>query len=1362
MNIDDLVLRITNPGFFENNNVKFSENVKVRVPAREGNHYQIVSLIDDEEHPVTHHLVIMQTGDDLVIIAQDGAVISIENYFQLADQQQVSFELFSPLGPKDDLLDHDNLIELNDSENFFYAQGDKKQLLEMVEAQADLSEVIIAENHYVPLNNSFLDAYKSTDYLPMGGLLAGAAVALGAASALGGGGGGSDVAFRISGNFTGGPAIEDNDLYVYVFNDEGQQLSQQVKVGDDGAYSISITQSYTGPILIQVRSTEPSGDDYIDESTNEEVSLSTSFRAIAYANGGDLVMNTNAVTEIATRHMLDDSGTAGAWINISNNANAEQAEEQAKEQAQELAAHTQQSIEESYQNLAHALGLDDVDLLTLEPIATNDERFADGSYAAQNYGRILAALSALEEIYGQSTTNVINGILEGLNHDEFDTEEFSQLLEGAAFIDDTDFNADGNVDFLEDVYDVAILDIKIRDEDDEVIEDSIITVPVSRITATLNTGLTGSLQLYGRVDDGEWIELSSYVTGPDLDWTDVTLVEGEHRIQLAITNDGLPPADDGSNLLADISKETYEQDSILPTVESATITIKPEEDEDDDDEDEDAEEEEGEPVELINDESAGTVIVLKIVFSEDMDITQNPSFDTEHSAFVSPREGAWSEDGRTYTIEYMLADGDENVSEIIFQVSSARDVLGNEIEESTEFVVNGIIDTLNPIVPTVTYQATSQSTPTISGYVGEEALEEGASLSVRVDDQVFEDVEVADDGSWSVGLLEPLDPGTYDVIATVTDAHGNTSTSDSNEITDLFIGNGPIIEITSSDVGDDGILNINEGVVIFTFTFSEDVDGFNADDIVITNGEKGEFRQVSSSVYTLEVTPNEDTSGDILVDINENAASSSATGLVNVPRPTYRQAYDFAGPSVTEIELIGTDAEGEEVEVDDVLLEGDIIRVELTMSELTIVDTSNGVPTFTIRLNSGDRVALYDEAESDGETLVFLYTIVEEDYETGNIFTRSSSLNLNNATMHDEAGNQANLADVPTTSKTILVDTLAPQVEDVLLRGLTANNLPKNTALEAGDIIRIEVEMNEVTIVDTTEGTPSYVIIIGAEERHASYVSGSGSSTLVFTYTVLAEDVDNNGITSSAEALRLNGGIIRDELEQEAQTFETPLIFANEYNILVGSAGPSYVGVDVHNGSHIITLNFNKLLNPDSLPEATVFTIEVNGESRTITDVEIQGREVILSYEGDLIEAVDSFAIRYTSPESGNRLEGDDALPVENINIIRGDENNDDLIGMDGEIDIFVFDDEENDNDDIINFSFADGDQVDLSDYLNFDEGDDITDFIEVDDRGSGQDVRLTLTPNGNGSTSGRIFIDLEDIGTGALVLEDFIEHIIV
>ena len=60
----------------------------------------------------------------------------------------------------------------------------------------------------------------------------------------------------------------------------------------------------------------------------------------------------------------------------------------------------------------------------------------------------------------------------------------------------------------------------------------------------------------------------------------------------------------------------------------------------------------------------------------------------------------------------------------------------------------------------------------------------------------------------------------------------------------------------------------------------------------------------------------------------------------------------------------------------------------------------------------------------------------------------------------------------------------------------------------------------------TVSGTPQLALDIGGEPRQANYASGFGTQELLFSYTVVEDDEDTDGIRVPSDSLTLNGGAI--------------------------------------------------------------------------------------------------------------------------------------------------------------------------------------------------------------------------------------------
>ena len=86
--------------------------------------------------------------------------------------------------------------------------------------------------------------------------------------------------------------------------------------------------------------------------------------------------------------------------------------------------------------------------------------------------------------------------------------------------------------------------------------------------------------------------------------------------------------------------------------------------------------------------------------------------------------------------------------------------------------------------------------------------------------------------------------------------------------------------------------------------------------------------------------------------------------------------------------------------------------------------------------------------------------------------------------------------------------------------------VPANGAYTPGQTLTFTVNFSQTVTVDTSGGTPSIALTVGAATRHATYQSGSGTSSLSFRYTVQPGDMDSDGI--AVGALGLNGGTIRN------------------------------------------------------------------------------------------------------------------------------------------------------------------------------------------------------------------------------------------
>jgi hypothetical protein len=158
----------------------------------------------------------------------------------------------------------------------------------------------------------------------------------------------------------------------------------------------------------------------------------------------------------------------------------------------------------------------------------------------------------------------------------------------------------------------------------------------------------------------------------------------------------------------------------------------------------------------------------------------------------------------------------------------------------------------------------------------------------------------------------------------------------------------------------------------------------------------------------------------------------------------------------------------------------------------------------------------------------------------------ASPIDLSGGTIKDVPGNNAVLTFTPPDTSGVLVDGVAPTITSV--------TGPAAGTYIVGQHLDFTVVFSEAVAVT---GTPRLVLTIGSTTRYATYVSGSGSASLLFRYTVQAGDLDSDGI-AVASPIDLNGGTIKDVPGNDAVLSFTP---PDTSGVLVDGVAPTITSV---------------------------------------------------------------------------------------------------------------------------------------------------------------------------------------------------------
>ena len=272
--------------------------------------------------------------------------------------------------------------------------------------------------------------------------------------------------------------------------------------------------------------------------------------------------------------------------------------------------------------------------------------------------------------------------------------------------------------------------------------------------------------------------------------------------------------------------------------------------------------------------------------------------------------------------------------------------------------------------------------------------------------------------------------------------------------------------------------------VTLTLTFSENVTVSGTPTLALNDGGTASYASGSGTdqlQFTYTVLAGQNTAAlaitaatlpgtAAIVDASGTAAElSGAPGV-----PAGAPQVDTVGPTVLGVTSTPASAD---------LGAGKLVTFTLAMSEVVAV---TGVPTLT--LNDGGSAAY--TAGSGTSTLSFAYTVASGQNISALAVTGSTL--PAGAAITDSLGNAANLGGaVGSLPGAVQIDTMTPTVTSVA-------SSPGSGAFGAGKVVTLTVNLSEPVIVT---GAPVLKLNDGGT---AAYISGSGTSALTFSYTVLA------------------------------------------------------------------------------------------------------------------------------------------------------------------------------------------------------------------------------------------------------------------
>jgi hypothetical protein len=418
---------------------------------------------------------------------------------------------------------------------------------------------------------------------------------------------------------------------------------------------------------------------------------------------------------------------------------------------------------------------------------------------------------------------------------------------------------------------------------------------------------------------------------------------------------------------------------------------------------------------------------------------------------------------------------------------------------------------------------------------------------------------------------------TVDVSAAkAVDVSGNANTAALQSVQAVDM-KAPTLAITDDESATTA--NIAGGSITYTFTFSENVVGFSADDIVVTNGTKGAFSGSGSS-YTLVVTPATGLVGDVSVSVpaaNQVDEAGNTGTLVTVT-----QTVDMSAPSAPTLALA----------TDSGIDGNDNITNDAT------VDVAGLEPlaTWEYSLNGGS-----SWTAGSGTTFTLANNTV---YAINAIQVRQT----------DVAGNMSTIG---SNAEAITIDTKAPVLtitdnEPNVTANMDGSNADGTTDADGGEILYTFTFDEAVLDFDFSD----------IALTHGAYGTFTKVSDTVYTLGVTPEAGYEGDMAIT---------VLANSYSDNAGNTDSPLSMTSSIQ-KVDMLAPEFVSAVSDASLDTVVFTFDSLLDSVNKPDVDAFYVEIAGVGVTVDNylsVGINGSTVTLFIKDGFMDAGESVRVVY-------------------------------------------------------------------------------------------------------------------------------------
>lgn len=467
--------------------------------------------------------------------------------------------------------------------------------------------------------------------------------------------------------------------------------------------------------------------------------------------------------------------------------------------------------------------------------------------------------------------------------------------------------------------------------------------------------------------------------------------------------------------------------------------------------------------------------------------------------------------------------------------------------------------------------------PTVANPIPDQFATENSAFNFQFGLNVFNDIDVGDILTYTAQLSDggslPLwlsfdgdnrrfsgtpgnsDVGNLDIKVTASDAMG-ASVSDTFTLIVVGVNDAPVITVPLSiqvleDVAEGltgiSFSDVDAGTNTVTVTFSVgsgSLAAVSGSGVTVSGTSsslilEGSIEEINSFISNEELTfttaLNATADVTLSISISDNGNTGSGGALTDTANVTLQVTAVNDAPVNTvpgsqetdqNVALVFSSGNSNLISVSDVDAGGEVIRVTLTAINGLISLSGDTGLTFTTGSGVNDATMTIDG------TIAAINSALN-----GLVFSPTPGYNgpASLEIISDDRGfSGSGGAQLDTDLISITVNSINPVVTSI-------SSSSANGVYKIGDVLSIQVSFDQAVIVNTTGGSPSLSLETGEVDTQATYISGSESTVLSFSYTVQEGDFSVDLDYTDVNALSLNGAIIQNASGDDAIiTLPTP------------------------------------------------------------------------------------------------------------------------------------------------------------------------------------------------------------------------------